>query len=501
MLFRPSAEDLRVIGLYTGRVVYGIGVAMLVPLAVAVAVGERNDAVAFVVGASLALTVGALSQLALRTSVSLGSARGLAVVASSWIAVPVFAAVPLLLSGHYASYLDAYFEAISGVTTSGLTVVNDLDHLARSMNLWRHLLQALGGFGIIFVVVTVLADAGAAVGTLYTDNIQKERILPNVMHTAAFMGRVLVAYALMGTGLLWLLLWRAGLGLATAGFHALLLFMSAFNTSGFAPQSASVAFYRSPAVETVLVALMIAGAFSFALHYQLWQHRRGELTRNLETRTLAVSMLVVFTILALGLGRTGVHTDFSGLLRAGFFETVSAHTTTGLSTVPDRYLVTGWGGLAPAMLVAAMALGGMAGSTAGGIKAIRVGLLLKGLRRNLRTVLLPEAAVVVESYHSSTRRILRDDLVRGAATILLLYLLLYLSGGVLGLFYGYELTTSLFDSTAAGANGGMSIGLVRPDLEWPLKVVYIAQMLLGRLEFVSVFTLAGYALSMVRGRA
>src|SRR5690606_21771278 len=140
-----------------------------------------------------------------------------------------------------------------------------------------------------------------------------------------------------------------------------------------------------------------------------------------------------------GLARTGTFTDFFPMLRHGFFHLVSAHTTTGLSTSPGRLYVTDWGVLAPAVVVTAMALGGMAGSTAGGIKVIRVGLILKGLLRDVRKVLLPEDAIVVETYHSTTRRILTDAQVRASATVLLLWLVLYLGGGLIGLFYGYEL--------------------------------------------------------------
>src|SRR5690606_31240409 len=138
----------------------------------------------------------------------------------------------------------------------------------------------------------------------------------------------------------------------------------------------------------------------------------------------------LFALLAVGLGRAGTFTDFPGLFRHGFFQLVNAHTTGGLGTLPGRMFVTDWGVLAPAVLVTAMAIGGMAGSTAGGIKAIRLGLIVKGLRRDIRRVLLPEDAVVIETYHSTTRRVLRDEQVRGAVTVLLLYLGLYLGGGL-----------------------------------------------------------------------
>jgi trk system potassium uptake protein TrkH len=405
-----------------------------------------------------------------------------------------------LLSGHYASYLDAYFESMSGFATIGLTLANDLDHMARSVNLWRHLMQFIGGQGIVVVVLTIFASAGGRIGYLYTGEGREEKILPNVIRTSRFIWRVALTYAAIGTALLWVALLSAGLAPATALYHGANLFMAAFDTGGFATQSSSVAFYRSPAVEVVLLPIMTAGAFSFALHYQLWIGRRGELLRNIETRTIAASTLIMFAIMVIGLGRTGTFTDFGVMMRQGFFHLVSAHTTTGLATVPGRLYVTDWGVLAPAVLVTAMGFGGMAGSTAGGIKAMRIGLILKGLIRDVRKVLLPEDAVVIQTFHSSTRRTLNDAQVRAAATILLLWLVLYLGGGLLGLFYGYELQLALFESTAAASSGGLSVGLVRPDLEWPLKVVYIAQMVIGRLEFIAVFALLGYVLAIVRGR-
>ncbi|MGI8575683.1 MAG: TrkH family potassium uptake protein [Egibacteraceae bacterium] len=499
MLFRPDHRDFRLIGYYSGKVIFGVGLAMLIPLVMAVLLGERNESYAFALGVGLAVSAGRAAELFLYTRHPLSTSHGLAIVAASWLLAPVFAAVPLLLSGHYVSYLDAYFESMSGFATIGLTLVNDLDHLARSMNLWRHLMQFLGGQGIVVVVLTILASAGGRIGALYTGEGREEKILPNVVRTARFIWRVAVGYFLIGSLLLWLAVWSAGLPAFTALYHAMNLFMAAFDTGGFATQSASVGFYHSPLVEAVLLPIMVAGAASFALHYQLWQRRGGELYRNIETRTLALSITGLLIITVVGLARTATFVDLAPLFRHGFFQIVSAHTTTGLATVPGRLYVTDWGVLAPAMIVSAMALGGMAGSTAGGIKAIRVGLIVKGLRRDIRKVLLPEDAVVVETFHSTTKRILRNEQVRAAATILLLWLVLYLAGGLVGLFYGYDLQLSLFESTAAASSGGLSVGVVRPDLEWPLKVLYIAQMVIGRLEFVAVFALAGYLVAIVRG--
>ncbi|HWI03073.1 MAG TPA: potassium transporter TrkG, partial [Acidimicrobiales bacterium] len=414
---------------------------------------------------------------------------------------PVAAAVPLLLSGHYLGFLDAYFEAMSGFATIGLTLANDLDHMARSVNLWRHLMQFLGGQGIVVVVLTIFASAGARVGALYTGEGREEKVVPNVIRTAQFIWRVALVYGLIGTAALWTTIMLAGVTPVTALYHAVNLFMAAFDTGGFSPQSASVAFYRSASVEFVLLPIMVAGAFSFALHYLLWQGKFRELFRNIEARALAVSMTVLYLIAVIGLGRSGTFTDFWPLFRQGLFHMVSAHTTTGLSSVPGRMFFTDWGVLAPAMLVSAMAVGGMAGSTAGGIKGIRVGLIAKSLRQDIRKVLYPEDASVVETVHTVRDRPLDERMVRPAATILLLWLALYFGGALAGLFYGYDLQMSMFESTAAASSGGLSVGVVRPELEWPLKVMYILQMVVGRLEFIAPFALVGYVIAIFRGRA
>jgi trk system potassium uptake protein TrkH len=500
MLFRPDRRDFSLIGFYTGKVLFGVGLAMLVPAALALALDERNELYAFLLGAALAITAGRISEIFLHTRARLSTSHGLATVALSWVLAPVFAALPLRLSGHYASYLDAYFEAMSGLATVGLTLVNDLDHMARSVNLWRHVMHLIGGQGVVVVVLTIFASVGGRIGYLYTGEGREEKILPNIVRTARFIWRVALVYAVTGTTLLWVVLLRAGMRPATALYHAANLFMAAFDTGGFATQSSSAAFYRSSLVEAVLMPIMVAGAFSFALHYQLWMGRHRELVRNIETRTIAASTVAMFTVMAVGLGRTGTFTELGVMMRHGFFQIVSAHTTTGLATVPGRVYVSDWGVLAPAALVTAMALGGMAGSTAGGIKAMRIGLILKGLMRDVRRVLLPEDAIVLQSFHSSTRRILTDTHVRAAATMLLLWFVMYLAGAMLAMFYGYELQLALFESTAASASGGLSVGLIRPELQWQLKIMYIAQMLLGRLEFIAVFALLGYVVATVRGR-
>lgn len=502
VLLRPDRRDLRTIGFYTGRILSGLGLVMFLPVVLGLLRREIDDATGLVIGAAMALILGLSADRWLRTERDLTWSQGMATVALAWLMAAFIGAVPLFLSGHYASFLDAYFDAMSGFATAGLAVINDLDHLSDSINLWRHLMQFMGGQGLVLVALSLFAGGGGLTG-LYVGEGREDKILPNVRRTAQFIWRVSLIYAVIGTAALWLALLHAGMPLLDGFLHAVMLFMAAFDTGGFAPTAASLGFYHSAVVEAVAAVLMVAGAFSFALHYHLMRGRRPlrHLTSNFEIRVLAVTTTGLFAITAVGLARFGAYDSAEALFRRGFFQLLSAHTGTGFGTIPGRLFVTQWGALAPAMIVIAMALGGMAGSTTGGIKALRLGLTFKSVVGDVRRILVPAHGVVADSYYDGNQtRFITTPVVRAASMILLLYFLLYMAGAVVGMFYGYTIQESLFESTSAAAAVGLSVGLVGPNLETGLKLVYIAQMWIGRLEFVSVFALFGYGYALMRGK-
>ncbi len=500
MFLRPDRDDARLVAYYVGKVIELLGLAMLVPALLAALLGEWNSLTALLIGASLAITTGRAAELRLRTRATLNWSHGMLTAALAWLLGSLYAAVPLFLSGHFGTYLDAVFEGMSGLTTSGLTVVQDLDHLAYSMALWRHLTQFIGGQGIVLAVISLFAGAAGQLGTLYASEAREERIMPNVVRTAQFIWRVALAYLLIGTAALWIAGRVAGLSAGRALYHGVTIFMAAFDTGGFSPMSTSIGYYHSLSFEVVVAVLMVAGALSFGVHYQLWRGNHRELLRNLETRSIALSLVALAGLTILGLARSGTYATADAFFRKGMFTALSAHTGTGFGVNSPTLFVSDWGLIAPAAIVGAMALGGMASSTAGGIKAVRIGLTAKGIFKDVRKVLMPESALVVETYHSQRRRILRDEQVRSAVIILLLYVLTYMAGGLLGLFYGFEFTEAMFESTSATANVGLSVGITAPALPNPLKVLYIVQMWIGRLEFMAVFALFGTLIAAVRGR-
>jgi trk system potassium uptake protein TrkH len=503
VLIRPRAADFRLVGLLLARVVTGTGVLMLAPALVALLRAEWNALSALLVGAFLAITVGSIVEARSRTRRTPTWGQGMVTVGFAWLVAPLFGAVPVYLSGHVGGFLDAYIEAVSGFTTTGLSLVQDLDHLAVSINLWRHVMHLAGGQAIIIVVLTLFTAANAQGSSLYLGANREGRLLPNFARTTRFTLTVAAMFAVLGSLALAAATAAAGLSPSRALLHGVALFASAYDTGGFSLQSTSVGYYHSLGVEAVLIVLMFAGALSYGLHYQLWRGNRGELRRNIEMRTFAVTFLGLLGVILAGLGRSGAFTDAAPMFRRGFFAMAAAHTTTGLRTGDTRVIVADWGLLAPAALVAAMAIGGMASSTSGGIKAIRIGVTLKGVSREVRRVLLPESALVVSTYHQHRRHVLRDGQVRAAATVLLLFLFTYLAGGVVALFTdpSLDFTEALLESTSAASNTGLSLGILTPAAAPALKVVFALQMWLGRLEFMAAFAAVGYVIAIVRGRS
>jgi trk system potassium uptake protein TrkH len=169
-------------------------------------------------------------------------------------------------------------------------------------------------------------------------------------------------------------------------------------------------------------------------------------------------------------------------------------------TIYARQFIDDWGALALAGIIGAMAFGGSSCSTAGGIKMLRLGVIIKALQQDLKRIILPERAVVEQRLHHLREMFLEDKQVRAALLITVAYLALYAIGALVGMFYGYPFLDSLFESTSAAANVGLSCGITAPDMPMGLKLTYIIQMWIGRLEFMSVFTLIGFLVAAVKGK-
>ncbi|MFH0917934.1 MAG: TrkH family potassium uptake protein [Candidatus Omnitrophota bacterium] len=500
MILKPCLEDLKIIGFYLGKIILGLAITMVIPILVALGFGERNPALDFFISIEVSVLLGLLLIKICHTDKDLNWMQGMIVVSLSWLVAMILGAIPLYLSGHWKSFLDACFDAMSGFATTGLTLVQDLDHLSYAHNFWRHLIMFLGGQGIVVIALSFFVRGFSGAFKMYVGEARDEKIMPNVINTSRFIWLVSIVYLILGTLALGLTGLFNGMKPLNSFFHGACNFMAAFDTGGFSPQSQNILYYHSFVYEVITIIIMVLGAINFKLHYHLWMGNRKELIKNIETRTLFVTVIATFSIVAIGLAQTGIYPAAVMLFRKGFYQLISGHTGTGFQTIYPAQFVTDWNPLALVGVILAMARGGAVCSTTGAIKMLRIGIIFKAFKEDLKRIIMPEGAIVIEKFHHIKEVFLEDKLVRGALIITLAYIILYGLGALVGMFYGYPFLEALFESTSAAANVGLSCGITNTVMPAMLKVTYILQMWAGRLEFMSVFTILGFLFASIKGK-
>ena len=501
MILKPQVSDIRNIGYYLGRIILGIGLTMFLPFIMGLVLfREPNPALDFLISANITIFIGLALSWLCKTDKELNTGQAMVVIALSWLAVMALSAIPLLLSGHYKSFLDACFETMSGFTTTGLTLVQDLDHLSQSHNLWRHLGPFLGGQGIAIIAISFLVKGASGTFNLYLGEGRDEKLVPNVINTARFIWVISIVYLILGTIVLGFVGISIGLKPQSAFFHGACIFMAGFDTAGFSPQSPNILYYHSLTYEIVVILFMVIGSFNFNLHYQIWRGNFKEIWKNIETRTLLFVVMIVTLITMAGLSRLDVYSEGMTFFSKGFFQLISGQTTTGYMTIYAQQFIREWGDLALTGVIISMALGGCACSTAGGIKMLRVGIIWKAFRQDIKGMMLSPNAVVTQKFHHIKTMFIEDTQVRIVLIVTLGYLSLYALGTLVGVALGYPFLDALFESTSAAGNVGLSCGITDTSMPAVLKVTYIIEMWAGRLELMSVFALFGFIVAYVKGK-
>jgi len=500
MFIKPVTKDIKLILHYLGRIIVGVGFFTFLPVLVAVLFKEPEPLCDFLFTSGICFILGFILIRLFRIEKEMGWMHGMLVVCLGWLTAMFLGALPLYLSRHYASYLDSCFEAMSGLATTGLTLVLDLDHLSFTHNFFRHLLMFMGGQGIVIVAISFLIRGYSGAFKMYVGEAREERILPSVISTARFIWLVSFVYLVLGAGILSIIGICEGMKPPLAIFNGLCIFMAGFDTGGFSPYSQNISYYHSFLFEFITLIIMILGAINFKLHYCLWSGNRKEIMKNIELITFVFSSALIFIIVLLGLTqKRGLYPGLLGYFREGFYHLLSAHTGTGFSTL-DSSQLNRWPTLAILGLILAMGLGGSSCSTTGGIKVLRIGIIFKTLVEDIKKILLPESSIVVEKFHHIKELILEDKQIRSSLLITICYILLYLGGTLVAVGLGYPFLEALFESTSASANVGLSLGITQVGMPAILKITYILQMWIGRLEFMSIFTLLGFLVAMIKGK-
>jgi trk system potassium uptake protein TrkH len=465
----------------TGLVLVSAGVLTLTPLLLLFFMPvQSGQAAAFLLPGGLLAGAGLLLIVARPRNGTrhLDLAGGSLVVALAWAAVCAVSALPVRrLSG--LPYLQSVFEAVSGWTTTGLSVV-DVASAPRILLLWRSIMQLAGGAGLAIIMLAVTSlPVGAG---LYRAEGRSDQLVPHVVRSAKLVVLLYAAYAAVGTVAYVL----AGMSVFDAVNHS----FCAVSTGGFSTHSESIGYWDSPAVEAVTLPLMILGNLNFLTAYVLFRGRLRRFLANGEVQVMMVSLPAAVLVLFL-LVTARAYPSLAKGARVAIFEAVSALTTTGYSTVS----YASWPPVGAYVLILLMLIGGGTCSTAGGIKQFRVYLLTRALLREIRQALLPRGAVTVIRTVQGEREVFVDEAqIRQAGLFLFLYLSTFFLGVGIMTACGIELKDALFEFASTVGTVGLSVGVTSANLPAPVLIAQIAGMLLGRLEFFVLFVAAGRAL-------
>jgi trk system potassium uptake protein TrkH len=466
-----------------GRLIALFALLMLVPLGFAVAGGDAGQH-AFAIATPVTAGVGlALSLSVRRFRRELQPRDGFLLVAFTWVLLPAFGAVPLLMAVPGLSVTDAYFEAMSGFTATGATALSGLDALPLSINVWRCLLQLMGGLGIIVLAVAILPMLGVGGSQLFhtevTGPLKDQKLTPRIAETARGLWTV---YFVFAVGCFFAYRW-AGMSWADAFMHM----CATVSLGGFSSHDLSFGHWNSPRVEAVAVVFMLLAGVNFALYFVAWRQRSFRLLwRDIEWRAFAVVLAVSITLIVLVLMASDRQADLQQTLRRTVFHVVSVATTTGFSS----YDYAQWPVFAPLLMILLGCFATSAGSTGGGIKMIRMLLLLKQARRELVRIVHPNVVnpVVLGGGTVSVR------VMQSVIAYMMLYGATLVGLTMLLLFSGLDVLTAFTAVVACVNNIGPGLGDVGPAVNYGglsdfQTWVCTLAMMLGRLELLALFVL------------
>ena len=392
------------------------------------------------------------------------------IVALTWIMLSAIGALPFVFSREIPSYVDAFFETVSGFTTTGATILTDVEALSRGMIFWRSFTHWIGGMGILVFVVMLMKTTDRSINILKAEmpGPTVDKLAPKSRDTARILYLLYISLTVLETVLLLL----GGMGLFDSVVHSL----STAGTGGFGAYNASAANF-SPYIQWVLTVFMLLFGVNFNLYYLLLLGRVRNIFRNTEFKVYLGIIAAAVTIITVDI--LPLYQSFSTSLRQASFQVAAIMSTTGFVTAD----FTVWSPLSKTLLLLLMFLGGCAGSTAGGLKLSRIIILCKMARRELRRTLRPR---VVDVIKMDGHR-LEEQTAHSVAVYFALYMLCIGALLVALSFSPFDLETNLFSSVSCFNNVGPAFGMAGPvgnySLYQPvLKLLLCAGMLLGRLE-------------------
>ncbi len=458
-----------------------VSLTMILPFFVAVYDGS-SDAAAFAGSIMTGIFIGILLTLhSRRKNFSMGIREGVGVTGFSWIIASAIGALPYWLSGSTWGYTDAFFETMSGFTTTGATIIANIEALPRGILLWRSLTHLMGGMGIIVLSLAVLPFLGVSGMEMYkaeVPGVTAEKITPRLHQTAMRLWGIYISFTLLET----LLLMLGGMNLFDAFNHS----CSTIATGGFSTKNNSIAYFTSPYIQWVIIIFMFASGVNFSLYFMLLQKNFRDFFRDEELKSY--TGIVIFSVLAMSIALyfSGSFRGIEDTLRRTFFHVVSVITTTGF-IVEDYNL---WPEFTKFIFVTLMFIGASGGSTGGGCKVSRFLILGRQLKAEVWRLLHPRAVI--------TARMNGQPIPRGtidsATAFFVLYMLLLALCTVITAAFGIDILTAFTGVLTCLSNVGPGLNALGPveNFAWlpdGVKWLFSLCMLAGRLELFAVLLL------------
>ncbi|MEE8585647.1 MAG: potassium transporter TrkG [Acidobacteriota bacterium] len=468
----------RILGLFS----LALSLTLALPLGYALWAQDAGI-IPLALAAGISALLGALLQIVFRPEpVEFNNREGILLVILTWVAAGLLGALPFYFSSHFPTLTDAVFESISGFTTTGATILTDIESLPESLLLWRSLIQWVGGMGIILLGIAILPLIGGGGMELYRaefSGARSEKLKPRIAETALSLWKIYAAFSLFQ----YVALRLAGL----SPFHSICHTFTTMATGGFSTRNASIGAFQSPVIEWIIIFFMIIAGINFTQHYRLFIERNPKrFLRDIEVRGFLTCLASASLALAVTLY---YHQDgtVAQQLRQAVFQVVSITTGTGYSSADFG----AWVPFAQLILLALMFAGGCTGSTTGGLKIARLILLKRVVGREFRRIVERRGVFAVRL----NGKAVSESAIQSLLNLVYLAFLINFAASLALTAFGVDILTAISAVAAAMFNVGPGLGLVGPSenyafLAAPAKWLLCFCMLAGRLEYYSLLVIA-----------
>lgn len=465
-----------------GMISFIIGIAMIPSLLLAYYYGEKEAGEAFIKSILLAVSIGLIIRLTIFPASSQIKIRdGFLIAAICWFAASALGAFPFLLSGVSQSYLDAFFESVSGFTTTGTTIINNYQEIPKAVIFWRSLSHWLGAMGILVLAISLLPALGIGglmIASVETPGLTIEKTKARISDSAKMLYLVYITFTLAEVALLKI----GGLSYFDAFTHT----FTSISTGGTLIYANGIQHFNSLYVEIVISLFHIIASINFVLLYKLFKGKWREFIKDYELRTFIAILFVATILISFNLWFSNSYEDLASSIRHAFFQSASFLSTAGNATSD----FTIWPSFSQMILLCLMLIGGCSVSTAGSLKVIRVMIVFKLIVRGMYKRLHPNAVVGIKI----GTRVIPSEIVSKVSSFTILYLTVLVFSSILLSLENHDLLTTISAVVSTMSNTGIGLGIIGHDGNFRIfsefSRLYLSfLMIAGRLEFIAVIML------------